>query len=176
MNALKFLPLVMALALTACGDKNDTAATTDDTAVPMSEPEVMPASEADVMPEPAPVDTMPPAAEPAPAEMPASETTPAATLPTDGADAAPAAGGKGDLAMGEKIYSANCVACHATGVAGAPKIGDKAAWEPHLAKGIETLHTNSIKGINAMPPKGGNLSLTDEETKAAVDYMVSKVS
>lgn len=78
--------------------------------------------------------------------------------------------------MGEKIYSANCVACHATGVAGAPKIGDKTAWEPHLAKGIETLYTNSIKGINAMPPKGGNLSLTDEETKAAVDYMVSTVS
>ena len=67
------------------------------------------------------------------------------------------------------------MACHATGVAGAPKAGDKAAWASHLSHGMDQLYTHAIKGFKAMPPKGGNVSLSDAEVKAAVDYMVSLV-
>ncbi len=73
---------------------------------------------------------------------------------------------------GEDIYNASCTACHGTGVAGAPKFGDAAAWEVHIAKGIDTLHTNAVNGINAMPPKGTCADCSDEEVHAAVDYIV----
>ena len=80
---------------------------------------------------------------------------------------------------GKEIYQSTCFACHGLGVAGAPKIGDHAAWEKRVPKGKEVLYTSAIKGIQGetgvMPPKGGNFSLTDEEVKAAVDYMVSEV-
>ena len=64
--------------------------------------------------------------------------------------------------------------CHAAGIAGAPKFGDKAVWAPRIKTGIEMLYANSLKGKNAMPPKGGNLSLPDADVKAAVDYMVAQ--
>jgi cytochrome c5 len=57
---------------------------------------------------------------------------------------------------------------------GAPKPGDKAAWTPRIAEGMEHLYVNSIKGVKLMPPKGGNPSLKDEDVKSAVDFMVSK--
>ncbi|MEK6592834.1 MAG: c-type cytochrome [Pseudomonadota bacterium] len=76
-----------------------------------------------------------------------------------------------DASKGKTIYEANCVACHAAGVAGAPKAGDKAAWAPRLKGGMDALYASSIKGKNAMPPKGGNLSLADADVKAAVDYL-----
>ena len=75
---------------------------------------------------------------------------------------------------GKGTYEKACAVCHATGVANAPKFGDKAAWKDRIAKGKETLYTHSLKGFNAMPPKGGNMSLSDDDVKAAVDYMVSK--
>ena len=59
-------------------------------------------------------------------------------------------------------------------MAGAPKLGDNAAWGPRLAKGIDTLYASSLKGKGAMPAKGGNPSMADADVKAAVDYMVSK--
>jgi cytochrome c5 len=65
--------------------------------------------------------------------------------------------------------------CHAAGVAGAPKAGDKAQWAPRLKAGMSALYASSIKGKNAMPPKGGNLALTDADVNAAVDYMVGLV-
>lgn len=71
-------------------------------------------------------------------------------------------------------YMANCFACHGTGAAGAPKMGDKAAWKARIAQGKETLYTNSIKGKGAMPAKGGRPNLSDDEVKALVDFMVSK--
>ncbi len=76
---------------------------------------------------------------------------------------------------GEDVYNASCTACHGTGVAGAPKFGDVAAWEPHIAKGIDALHTNAVSGINAMPPKGTCADCSDEEVHAAVDYLVEAV-
>ncbi len=88
--------------------------------------------------------------------------------------AAPAAA-KADAGKGKPVYDSACMVCHAAGVAGAPKTGDKAAWAPRLKTGMQTLYTSSLKGKNAMPPKGGNLSLADADVKAAVDYMVGLV-
>src|SRR5690606_40872029 len=66
-----------------------------------------------------------------------------------------------------QIYAATCAACHGTGVAGAPTLGDTAAWAPLLEKGYETLLQNAINGINAMPPRGGNPNLSDLEVARA---------
>ena len=75
----------------------------------------------------------------------------------------------------QAIYSASCSACHASGAAGAPKLGDKQAWAPRIKSGSGALYDSAIKGKKAMPPKGGNVSLSNEDVKAVVDYMVSKV-
>lgn len=72
------------------------------------------------------------------------------------------------------VYASTCHMCHDAGVGGAPKMGDKAQWKERLAKGLDTLHTHAISGINAMPPKGTCMSCSDDEIKATVDYMVSK--
>lgn len=77
-----------------------------------------------------------------------------------------------DPAVGKAVYDKSCAMCHAAGVAGAPKFGDKAAWAPRIAKGMEALYTSSIKGLNAMPPRGASTA-TDEELHAATDYMVN---
>lgn len=76
---------------------------------------------------------------------------------------------------GASIYGSICMACHATGVASAPKAGDKAAWAPRLAQGKEVLYKNALNGKNAMPPKGGAASLTEAELKAAVDHLIGLV-
>lgn len=75
-------------------------------------------------------------------------------------------------ADGEAVYKKTCKMCHASGMMGAPKTGDSAAWADRIAKGIDTLKTNAVNGINAMPPKGGKKSLSDEEVHAAVAFMV----
>ena len=86
--------------------------------------------------------------------------------------AAPAAAGPKD---GASIYNSVCGACHNTGVAGAPKIDDKAAWAPRVGTGKEALYKSAIGGKNAMPAKGGAADLSDAEIKATVDYMLGKV-
>ena len=77
---------------------------------------------------------------------------------------------------GKKVYDTACVVCHQTGVAGAPKVGDKAAWADRIAQGEATLADHAIKGFQGktgmMPPKGGRADLSDEDVKAAVSYMV----
>ena len=102
------------------------------------------------------------AATPAPSAAPAAATAPAA--PVQVAAANPGAG--------EALYKQACVACHAAGVAGAPKFGDKAAWAPRIQTGIEALTTSVIKGKNAMPPRGGSAA-SDADIHSAVVYMVS---
>ncbi len=84
--------------------------------------------------------------------------------------AAPAAAG-GAGRSGDAVYTASCSACHGTGAAGAPKFGDKGAWGPRIAKGKATLYTHALGGFNAMPPKGMCMTCSDDEIKAAVDYM-----
>jgi len=79
------------------------------------------------------------------------------------------------LAAGKEVYDASCAMCHNSDAMGAPKPGDKAAWEPRLAKGMETVMKNTIEGFNTMPAKGGNPSLTDEQLKSAIDFMIDGV-
>ena len=74
----------------------------------------------------------------------------------------------------EQIYQA-CAICHGAGVLNAPKLGDHAGWEARLAKGVDQLYTNAIKGIGTMPPKGGRLDFSDDEVRRAVDYMLDSV-
>ena len=81
-----------------------------------------------------------------------------------------------DLAKGEKIYKATCLACHGAGVMGAPKFGDKAAWKPRVGKGIPALYKSALDGFKMMPPRGGNAALKDDEVKSAVDFMTTKSS
>lgn len=149
MKTSKLLPLLIVLALAACGEKK--AETETKPAESVAAPATVPAAPA------------------APASSAVESAAPAA------AAAAPAASAA-DLALGEKVYGVTCLACHGAGVLGAPKLGDKTAWAPHMAKGVDTLHANALKGLNLMPPKGGNAALTDAELKAAVDYMISKAS
>jgi len=78
------------------------------------------------------------------------------------------------LANGEQVYQKSCQACHATGVAGAPKLGDKGAWAPRIATGLDALVASSINGKGIMPPKGGCAGCSDDDIKAAVEYMVSQ--
>jgi cytochrome c5 len=96
------------------------------------------------------------------APAPAAAAAPAAPQ----AQAVAAAGG------GEALYKQACAACHMTGAANAPKLGDKAAWAPRLAQGVPALVQNAIKGKGAMPPKGGSTA-PDADVRAAVEYMVT---
>ena len=80
----------------------------------------------------------------------------------------------GSAPDGEKIYKGLCFSCHDMGIAGAPKLGDKAAWAARIATGMDALYASSLKGKNAMPAKGGNPALSDAEVQAAVDWMVAK--
>ncbi|HEX4779422.1 MAG TPA: c-type cytochrome [Usitatibacter sp.] len=107
----------------------------------------------------------------APAAAAPAAATPAPTM----AAAIPAAPAKsaGGADAGKGTYEKVCFACHATGVAGAPKFGDKAAWGPRIAQGKDTLHASALHGKGAMPAKGGNPALSDADVTAAVDYMVS---
>ena len=75
---------------------------------------------------------------------------------------------------GEEVYNGACVACHGAGIAGAPKTGDKAIWAPRIAQGMNVLYEHAIKGFKAMPAKGGQVALSDDEVKASVDYQVAK--
>ena len=85
--------------------------------------------------------------------------------------APPAAAG---ARQGEDIVKATCGACHQAGVAGAPKIGDKAAWAPRMKPGLKEMVSIAIKGKGAMPPKGGDASLTDAELTRAVVFMANQ--
>ena len=81
--------------------------------------------------------------------------------------------------VGKSVYDKACFICHTTGVTGAPKPGDADNWGPRIAKGLDTLYSNAIKGYQGetgiMPPKGGNLLLSNEDVMAAVDYLVDLV-
>ena len=81
------------------------------------------------------------------------------------------------LATGKRVYDANCAGCHDAGVAGAPKPGDNDVWKERLTQGFEVIVQKSIQGFDgksgAMPPKGGNAILNDEEVSNAVTFMVS---
>jgi cytochrome c5 len=76
----------------------------------------------------------------------------------------------------EDLYNSACSACHGQGIGGAPRFGDKAAWAPRIAKGMDTLHKHALEGFTGqtglMPPKGGRVDLPDDLVRQGVDYMV----
>ncbi len=75
---------------------------------------------------------------------------------------------------GVEVYNKVCAACHATGTLGAPKTGAKDQWEPRFAQGLDTLVTHAVSGIRAMPPKGGDSSLTEANIKDSIVYMLGE--
>ena len=77
---------------------------------------------------------------------------------------------------GQKIYQSSCQACHVAGVAGAPKLGDKEAWAPRIAKGNDAMFLSVKNGLKAMPPKGTCMSCSEDELRAAMEYMVEQGS
>jgi cytochrome c5 len=180
-----FLPLMalsFALTLAGCSKKEEAAPSTS--AAPAEAP-VTAESAAGEPTVGAPTETPP--AEPAPAA--ATETVPPAvaapaaaaetgTAPPPAAESAPAPAESADVATpakpinGEAIAQGICMACHQAGMNGAPKFANKVAWAPRIAQGREKLYENAIKGLRGMPARGGNPNLSDEEVKAAVDYMV----
>ena len=111
--------------------------------------------------DPAPAPATAPVAAAEPAAAPAPEAAPATAAP------APAAASN----VGKSIYDTTCMACHSSGVAGAPKFGDKAAWAPFIAKGMDDMVKKATQGVGAMPPKGGSTA-SDADFKAAIQYMV----
>ncbi len=145
---------LVSLFLAACGDKKTEAPATP--AAPAAAPAAPSA--------PAPAE---PAA-PAPAAAPAADAAaaPAAAVPV------------ADAALGKSVYGKTCALCHAAGIAGAPKPGNKDEWGPRIAQGKETLYKHAMEGFTgtkgAMPARGGNAKLTDEEVKAAVDFMADQ--
>ena len=104
------------------------------------------------------------------APAPAVAATPAPAVVAT----APAA----DNPVGKSIYGKTCSLCHAAAIAGAPKPGDKAEWGPRIAQGKEVLYKHAIEGFTGakgmMPARGGGTTLTDDEVKAAVDYMADQ--
>lgn len=99
----------------------------------------------------------------------AAAPAPAATDATASADGAAAAG-----RSGEEVYKSVCGMCHASGLAGAPKTGDKAGWAPRIAQGEDVLVKHAIEGIRGMPARGTCANCTDDEIKATVQFMVSQ--
>jgi cytochrome c5 len=112
----------------------------------------------------------PPAASVSAATPAAAPAAAAVTAPAPAAATVPATTAK---AEGKKVFDSTCNVCHGAGIAGAPKFGDKAAWAPRLATGIDTLYKVALTGKGAMPPRGGNKDLSDADVKAAVDYMAA---
>lgn len=92
------------------------------------------------------------------AEAPAAEAKPAESAKVDG----------------KAVFEANCKACHSGLIPGAPAVGKKEDWAPRIKQGKDTLHKHALEGFNSMPAKGGNGSLSDDEVKAAVDYMANE--
>lgn len=106
----------------------------------------------------------------------AAEATKAAPAPAASSAAPQTNSGSGaDVAAGEKVYNSVCFACHNTGAAGAPKLGNAAEWAARKDKGIDALVHSAVNGKGAMPPKGGAATLSDAEIKNTVAYMLSKL-
>ena len=124
---------------------------------------------------PAKAEAQAPAAPTPAAQAPAAQapTTQApAAAPSAPAEAAASQATSAD--KGKQVYTATCFVCHGTGAAGAPKLDDKAAWQPRAAQGMGMLVQHATQGFKAMPPKGGNQSLTEDDIKTAIAYMLEQ--
>ncbi|HWT16241.1 MAG TPA: c-type cytochrome [Patescibacteria group bacterium] len=123
---------------------------------------------------PAPATEAPPVAEVA---APVTDAVATDAVATDAAAATSSEPVAVAAADGEAVYKKACVACHGAGIAGAPKIGDAADWGPRVAQGDALMLEHAVKGFTGkkgmMPAKGGFVTLSDDEVKAAIDYMVA---
>lgn len=108
------------------------------------------------------------------ADTASAETTTDTTVSTAMAQADTAQAAEQGPRTGEQVYQQFCSTCHKTGVANAPKFADKAAWQPRIAKGKDVLYQSAMNGVagTAMTPKGSCMNCSDDELKAAVDYIV----
>lgn len=115
---------------------------------------------------------------PSPAPAAPAPAAPVTQAPTTAAPSAAVGTAVADNALGSSIYNKVCALCHAAGVGGAPRPGDKADWGPRIGQGKDVLYRHALEGFTGqkgmMPPRGANPALKDEEVKAAVDFMVSK--
>ncbi len=110
-----------------------------------------------------------------PAAVYTGTEAPAATQAAAPANSSPAATTDSTAEIdAAAIYQTACFACHGTGAAGAPKL-EAAAWTDRLTQGEDTLVDHAINGLNAMPPKGGQMQLSDAEIRAVVEYMVAQL-
>lgn len=128
------------------------------------------------LPEPSVPD--PPSAQPVmnPSVEPAATLTTAPPAPLPTAAPAPQLAASATIdPSGEKLYKSHCFACHGSGIAGAPKLGDKTAWEPYIKNGLDAMVKVAITGKGVMPPKGGAVNATEADIRAAVQYMVNAV-
>lgn len=161
MKSTFILTVLLAVTLTACGP---------------AEPEEAPApSEVNNTVAPAPPEPAPPVVSQSNEPEPAAPTpAPVAAPPLPQITSpVPAAPPPANLAQGRQTYQQACAFCHDKGVAGAPKLGDQAAWSARLAQGSDALYAAALRGKGAMPAKGGNPSLSDDAVKSAVDHLVS---
>lgn len=108
------------------------------------------------------------------ASAPAADAAAPADAPKADAAKAEDKGAAASGVDGKKVYEASCQACHGGAVPGVPHVGKKEDWAPRIKQGKDTLHKHALEGFNAMPAKGGNGSLSDDEVKAAVDYMANQ--
>ncbi|OLF37621.1 MULTISPECIES: c-type cytochrome [unclassified Psychrobacter] len=157
------------LLLSACSDNNT------------AEPPADAPAETSTAVEEAPA-TAPEASEPLTSELqtsePAAVEAPATTTAEPAEAVEPSTADEPEVLAadaGAKLYESNCKVCHEAGLLDAPKYGDKAAWAPRLAKGIDTLHMHSAQGFNKMPAQATD-KVSEAEVYAAVDYMVAAVS
>ena len=107
-------------------------------------------------------------------KVPDAETTSSLILPVANIKLSAAPAVPKGAKTGEQVVTAICGACHNTGAAGAPKVGDNAAWAPRLGLGLDGLTKSAIAGKNAMPARGGGADLTDEEIARAIAFMANK--
>jgi cytochrome c5 len=170
-----FLAMLAAASLFACGKPEEApvpvaptpaADTPQAESLPVTVPEPRaPAVETAPVAQPEAVPVTPPVA--------AATTAKPAPEPKSSSEVAPSAP-KSDLAHGQQIYRQACAFCHDKGVAGAPAIGDAAAWSPRLAQGMDALYASAMGGKGAMPARGGNPALADNDVKAAVDFLAAQ--
>jgi cytochrome c5 len=167
--------LAVVAALAGCGRHEETSTTASSTTTAPSPSSTYGTTAQAPVTTPAP--TSPSTSDQASTNMASSAppTTAPAGSDTTSASSTTAMGASGD---GQTVYTKTCAVCHAAGVAGAPKLGDKSDWGPRVAQGKDTLYKHAMEGFQGkkgqMPPKGGNTALADADVKAAVDYMVSQ--
>jgi cytochrome c5 len=109
-------------------------------------------------------------------DLPSSGLVQTSVAPARASASAPVAAAAPLEMNGQQVYDAACAACHAAGVAGAPKMGDSAAWAPRISQGADTLNKHAVEGFQGnsgfMPAKGGRADLSDDSVREAVSYMV----